>query len=86
MARIEYPGGNTSANPLVVVEPDEVVEWLRKLADDLGLADRESSVVQADFPHATDKPQPEHIWSPPRLTFMVSGIPNSRNRLRRPCG
>lgn len=78
MARIEYPGGNTSANPLIVVEPDEVTAWLRKLADDLGLSDRAAKVVQVDFPMATEKPTPEHIWSPPRLTLMVSNIPNSR--------
>lgn len=78
MARIEYPGGDTKANPLVVVDSDEVVAWLRGLADNLGLADRASSVVQVDFPLATEKPRPEHIWSPPRLTFMVSNIPNSR--------
>lgn len=78
MARIEYPGGNASANPIVVVEPDEVTAWLRSLADELGLKDRATSVVQVDFPLATDKPTPEYIWSPPRLILMVSGIPNSR--------
>jgi hypothetical protein len=78
MARIEYPGGNASANPLIVVEPDEVMSWLRTLADDLGLGDRELSVVQVGFPLATEKPTPERVWSPPRITFMVSNIPNSR--------
>ena len=79
MARIEYPGGNKTMNPLVVVEPDEVTEWLRGLADLLGLGDRAGSAVQVDFPLATTKPEPEHIHSPPRLVFMLSNMPNSRS-------
>lgn len=79
MARIEYPGGDSRANPLVVVEPDEVTAWLRGLADQLGLSDRVACAVQVDFPLSTDKPTPEHIASPPRLVLMVSNIPNSRS-------
>lgn len=78
MARIVYPAGR-DANPVVIVEPDEVMAWLRNLADGLGLQDRESSTVQVSFPeYPKDQQAPPFIWSIPQLAFMLSGIPNSR--------
>lgn len=72
MARITYPGGNVKANPLIVVDPDEVVAWMRSLADQLGLGDRATCTLQVDFP---DSPDMGQIYAVPRLTLMVSNAP-----------
>lgn len=66
---------DNGSNPLVVVSPDEVIEWLRQKADEAGFADRESCAVQAAFREG-EKPVVVHM--PPELTIMVSNIKGSR--------
>lgn len=72
MPKITTPAGMPDGNPLVVVSAQEVANWMRQLADDAGLSDRESCVIQV-----TDSDGRTTLGSP-TLVFMVSNIPNSR--------
>lgn len=70
--RIERPAGIPDGNPLIVVGPQEVADWLRSLADAAGFADRASCVVQVK-----DSDGNVTLGSP-ELVLMVSNIANSR--------
>ena len=72
-----------SANPMIVMEPDDILEWLRERADEAGYADRESSAVQFQF---TDPQTGEEILRNdlPEIVFMVSNIANSREPTEKP--
>lgn len=69
---------NADKNPLIVVSPDEVLAWLRKLADEAGYSDRVSSAIQVSY---SDEKGTQVIgFAAPELILMVSGIPNSREK------
>lgn len=70
--RVEKPAGQPDGNPLIVVGPQEIADWLRKIADDAGFADRASCVVQCRDSEG------RLTLGPPDLVLMVSNIPNSR--------
>lgn len=66
-----------SYNPLIVVEPEEVVAWLRSVADQHGFADRASCAVQISVEQPFEGGKTYHA-EPPKLVFMVSNVPGSR--------
>lgn len=63
------------SNPLIIISPKEVVEWLRSKADESGYADRASVAVQTTF---RQNEPPQFFIEPPELIIMVSNIKNSR--------
>lgn len=67
-----------TSNPLIVLEPDEVCDWLRSVADQHGLADRAGCCVQISVEQPFEGGALFH-WEPPKLVFMVSNIPGSRS-------
>ena len=68
---------DNGSNPLIIVSPERVMEWLRSLADEAGYADRASSIVQIGVEREFTNGATTH-WEVPELVFMVSNIPNSR--------
>lgn len=64
-------------NPLIVVDQDEVLAWLREKADAAGFADRELCAVQITVNQPFEGGKTYH-FEPPMLIAMVSNIPNSR--------
>lgn len=58
-------------NPRIHVSRDEVIAWLRKIADEAGYADRSASAVQTTI-------NDQNFLDAPELVIMVSNIPNSR--------
>lgn len=63
-----------SRNPLLYIPHDCIVAWLRQLADQAGLADREMQMVQ----YMT--PQDEPVSAVPKdLVVMLSSRPTRRN-------
>ena len=64
-------------NPIVVVSPDEVLVWLRSMADEAGYSDRETSAVQITVEHEFAEGSRFHC-EVPTLVMMVSNIKNSR--------
>lgn len=66
-------------NPLIVVHPNQVLSWLRSLADKSGYTDRESCAIQIVVEQPFGEGMKVHCESP-KLIFMVSNIPNSRQR------
>lgn len=73
MVKIIDKGGN----PLIVMEPEDVLAWLREKADGAGYADRQGCMVQVSVtqPFAADK---TYHGECPTLTYMVSNIPATR--------
>lgn len=67
---------NNGSNPLIIISPDEVMEWLRQKADEAGYADRETMAVQGAFRGRGDPTL--FRWEPPELTIMVSNIKGGR--------
>ena len=67
---------NNGRNPLITVSADEVVAWLRKIADEVGYADRETRSFQLNVEHKFYADNYHH--EAPSLTIVVSNIPNSR--------
>lgn len=68
---------NKDKNPMIVVSSDEVVAWLRAMADEAGYADRATCAMQITVRQPFAGGSTIH-HEPPELLLMVSGIPNSR--------
>jgi hypothetical protein len=64
-----------SSNPIIVVPPEEVLAWLRKIADDLGYADHQTCAVQVVVANEFQGGARHHLECP-TLALMVSNIPN----------
>ncbi len=77
MPEVKRPMGNPDGNPLIVVSSDEVIAWLRKLADEAGFADRATCAFQLSVTHPFVEGATFHHEAP-QLLIMVSNIPNSR--------
>ena len=75
MARIEYPGGNKSANPLLVVSPEEVLAWLYDKATEVGLDHGQSCVVQINVQRPFVDGATFH-FEIPSLVMMCSNVLN----------
>ena len=69
---------DNGANPMLIVSRHEVQEWLRKLADDAGYADRETCAFQLSV--ETKFYAENYHHAAPELLIMVSNIPNSRQK------
>ena len=78
MPRVLGPAEGRTSNPLVTVSAQEVQDWLRKLADDAGFADRETCAFQLNVETKFYADRYHH--EAPELTIMVSNIPNSRQK------
>jgi hypothetical protein len=66
-----------ASNPMIVAEHEDVLAFLRKMADDAGFADRESCMVQITVEHPFEGGTTFHS-EVPELTLMVSCIEGSR--------
>jgi hypothetical protein len=66
------------SNPLVIVSKDEVVTWLRQLANEAGFADRAPRAVQMRY----EDPNGDVFlrYDVPELLIMVSNIPDSETK------
>lgn len=69
--------GADGPNPLIVVNPDRVLRWLRELADELGYGDRVSCAVQVSVEHPFAEGKNFHNECP-TLVLMVSNIARSK--------
>lgn len=64
-------------NPMIVVSQQQVMDWLRTLADEAGYADRETCAFQTAF-EAINGSQRDFRNDVPELLIMVSNVKNSR--------
>lgn len=68
---------NGTLNPVIIISREQVMQWIRKVCDDAGYADRELSWVQLSVEHEFAFGTSYHHECP-KLLAMVSNIPNSR--------
>lgn len=67
---------DTGRNPLIVVSPEQVSDWLIAIGDAAGYSDRSATAVQIKVKSILDE---EFIrLGVPQLVLMVSNVPNSR--------
>jgi hypothetical protein len=65
-----------TANPLIEIPEDVLLDWFRSIADARGFSDRGLNAVQVTL----DSKPGQFFNDVPRVVFMVSNIPNSRER------
>jgi hypothetical protein len=65
------------SNPIIIMEQQDILDWLRSKADEAGYSDRTGNAVQitvkTPFSGGT-----RHHMDVPELVYMVSNIPNDR--------
>jgi hypothetical protein len=74
---------DNGANPLITLQPWEVLAWLRQKADEAVYADRETCAVQLNVSYPFGNGLKLHHECP-ALTIMVSNIRDSRRGSTQP--
>jgi hypothetical protein len=68
---------NGKSNPIIIMEQQDVLDWLRAKADQAGYSDRTGSSVQITVKTPFSEGTLHHL-DVPELVYMVSNIPQSR--------